>query len=109
MVVLSQRCTSTLITVGAYSYDAEIVMEENGKTVYLHENYFDEVHLSVGDVSIYDFLTSISEEVPYANFSEEYLSLASARKSNYFLFFRQMDNMIRALVNNKNAESALLN
>jgi hypothetical protein len=109
MIILSQRCTSTLVTYGSYSYDAEIVLEENGRTVYLHENYFDEIHLSVGDVSIYDFLTSSSEEVPFANFSEEYLSLASARKSDYFLFFRQMDNMIRALVTNKNAESALLN
>lgn len=109
MVVLSQRCTSTLITMGTYSYDAEIVLEEKGKKVYLHENYFEEVHLSVGDASIYDFLTSHSEAVPSADFSEEYLSLASAKKSSYFLFFRQMDNMIRALIKDKNNGAAQLN
>jgi hypothetical protein len=109
MVVLSQRCTSTLITIGTYSYDAEIVLKESGKKIYLHENYFDEVHLSVGDVSIYDFLTSHSEEVPLADFSEEYLSLAAAKKSNYFLFFRQMDNMIKSLIKDKNRGAALLN
>ncbi|ETA82242.1 hypothetical protein T472_0202120 [Youngiibacter fragilis 232.1] len=47
--------------------------------------------------------------VPSADFSEEYLSLASAKKSIYFLFFRQMDNMIRALIKDKDNGAAQLN
>lgn len=94
MEVLSERCTSTLMCDGMYAYDAELAIKnDESKIVYLHANYSYGDHFTIADASIYDWMTTESDEEPNVTFIEEYDNLESALSSKYADFFRKLDKM----------------
>lgn len=97
MEVMSERCTSTLMCGGMYAYDAEMaVRNDEDNIVYLHANYSYGDHFTVADASIYDWMTTESDEEPDVTFIEEYDSLESALSSKYADFFRKLDKITDA-------------
>jgi transcriptional regulator with XRE-family HTH domain len=94
MEVISKRGTSTLMCQDMYAYDAEMVVKnDEGKIVYLHANYSYGDHFTVSNASIYDWMTTASEEEPKVTFLEEYDSLESTSNSKYAGFFQELDKM----------------
>lgn len=94
MEVISKRGTSTLMCESMYAYDAEMVVKnKEGKVVYLHANYSYGDHFTVGDGSIYDWMTQGSEDEPNVTFYEEYESFEEASSSRYASFFQELDKM----------------
>jgi hypothetical protein len=60
MKPLEKRCMRTLIGPGRFAYDAEMVIEEEGRVSFLHANYNNGEHFTVGDGSIFDYMTQQS-------------------------------------------------
>jgi len=100
MKTLEKRCLRTLIGPGKYAYDAELVIEEEeGRVSFLHANYNNGQHFTVGDGSIFEYMTQLSgEDLPEVQFSEVYDSLEAALASNYYQYFSDMDQMVKGMI-----------
>ncbi len=100
MKVLQKRCFRTLVGPGTYAYDAEMILgEDNEVMAFLHANYNNGSLFTVGDGSIFDFMTGQSEEIEAGiQFSESYKSLLDAEKSAYYQYFCDLDKMVENMV-----------
>ncbi len=100
MKVLQKKCIRTLVGPGTYAYDAEMVMgEDNEVMAFLHANYNNGSLFTVGNGSIFDFMTGKSSALePDVEFSESYKSLLDAEKSAYYQYFAEMDQMVGNMI-----------
>lgn len=96
--VSSIRAKRTSGCAGTYGIDAEAVISvDDASEVYAHANLYDgERHYTIGNKSIYDFMTGDAED-PHAEFSEEYDNLSETEESEYHDAFLALDVCLKAL------------
>ena len=83
---------------GMWAFDAEAIVEDNGKTLYIHANWYDDFkHYTVSERSMFDFMTGASGEDPEVQYLEEYQSLRGAAKSKYYSAIKAANAVINAI------------
>jgi hypothetical protein len=102
MKVLDKRCMCSMVCMASYSYDGEYKIEDdNGEIYYLHLNYFDGKNFTVSKDSIFNYLVEDVNDGSDVKFSEEYTSLSRAKKSKFYELFRELDQFVQDLVDEK--------
>lgn len=94
MNILEKRCTKTNNGHGMVAYDAEAKVEVDGEILFAHVNYYDGAHFTIDTVSMYDYMTGVTQEKPDSNFKEYYEELDEAKKSQFYAVFVMLDKMI---------------
>ena len=95
--IINKRAEKTLVVPPPSAYNAEIEIEENGKTLYIHVCYHAETTYSVSEKSIYDYMTEKTEEIEDVEFIEEYNEQEEAMTSHYAPYFKIAEEMINEL------------
>ena len=81
---------------GSWAFDAEAVFEADGKTLYAHANVYDSfTHLTISDPSVMDYMTDKTDEA--VEVMEQYTSLRSAQKSQYYAAIKAANKVIDSL------------
>ena len=95
--IVMKRAEETAVIPPPSAYNAEIVIKENGKILYIHVSCHIETVYTVATKSIYDYMTQKTDEIEDIDFIEEYIVSEEAMKSNYAKYFKIAEEMIEKL------------
>lgn len=98
MIIKELRGKLTMAGPGSWAFDAEAVVDDNGKTVYVHANWYDDFkHYTVSTQSRFDFLAGNTDDAPDGTVLEEYKSLRGAAKSKYIAAIKAANAVMNSL------------
>lgn len=104
MRIIELRAKVSTACFGAEGYDAEAMVEENGKIRYVHLNRYDGMEsCTVSEVSVYGLLAEDEYDIHPADMDEEvsnleeYERIEETGKSAYAGVFKRLAEMIEAM------------
>lgn len=98
MVIKELRGKVTMGGPGTWAFDAEAVVEDGDKTLYIHAHWYDNFkNYTVSERSMFDFMTGATDEEPGVEWLEEYHSLRAASKSKYYAAIKAANAILNSM------------
>lgn len=107
MNILSERAAITQYA-GNDDLNAEVVVNDNGKTVYINAHKGDDCDaFTASNVSVFNYATGATEDIEDEAFDyiEEFEELEETKKSKYAKYYVIADRMINDIANSYNEPS----
>lgn len=80
-------------------FNIEITLKRSrAKEIYFYLNQYLISHYTVSENSIFDFVTSRTDELEQVNFIEEYDSLEETKTSKFYEYFTLAENIAHDLI-----------
>lgn len=94
-ILNSIKATQVMACPGSMALIAEAVLKENGKEVFVCYQSYDTEEYVVAKQSVYHYMAEDGKDP--AEITEEYTSLAEAKKSAYGKTFAMLHNLVKKL------------
>ena len=94
-ILKSIKATQVMACPGSFALIAEAVLQENGKEVFVCYQSYDTEEYVVAKQSVYHYMAEDGKDP--AEITEEYTSLAEAKKSRYGKTFAMLNRLVKKL------------
>ena len=94
-ILNSVKATQVMACPGSMALIAEAVLKENGKEVFVSYQSYDTEEYVVAKQSVYHYMAEDGKDP--AEITEEYTSLAAAKKSAYGKTFAMLNRLVKKL------------